>query len=47
MLDFDLAERDDVANKALKKVVRRNIERFPEKFMFEMTEEELANGTSL
>ena len=36
MLDFDLAEMYDVANKALKQAVRRNIERFPGDFMFEM-----------
>jgi len=46
MLDFDLAEMYDVANKALKQAVRRNIERFPEDFMFEMTEEELSNWRS-
>ncbi|MEJ7671635.1 MAG: ORF6N domain-containing protein [Chitinophagaceae bacterium] len=46
MLDFDLAEMYAVANKALKQAVRRNIERFPEDFMFEMTEEELTNWRS-
>jgi len=46
MLDFDLAEMYDVANKALKQAVRRNIERFPGDFMFEMTEEELSNWRS-
>ncbi len=46
MLDLDLAEMYDVANKALKQAVRRNIDRFPEDFMFEMTEEELANWRS-
>ena len=46
MIDFDLAEMYDVANKALKQAVRRNIDRFPEDFMFEMTEEEFANWRS-
>ena len=45
MLDFDLAEMYGVANKALKQAVRRNIERFPEDFMFELTSEE-AEGLS-
>ena len=46
MLDFDLAEMYDVANKALKQAVRRNMDRFPEDFMFEMTQEELTNWRS-
>lgn len=41
MLDFDLAEMYDVANKALKQAVRRNIERFPEDFMFELSTNEV------
>ncbi len=40
MLDFDLADLYDVPTKALKQAVRRNIERFPQDFMFEMTQEE-------
>ncbi len=40
MLDFDLAELYEVPTKALKQAVRRNIERFPEDFMFELTQEE-------
>lgn len=40
MLDFDLAELYDVETKRLKENVRRNIERFPEDFMFELTKEE-------
>jgi len=35
MLDLDLAEMYDVATKVLKQAVRRNIDRFPEDFMFE------------
>jgi len=39
MLDRDLAELYGVETKALKQAVRRNIARFPEDFMFEMTKE--------
>jgi hypothetical protein len=40
MLDRDLAELYGVKTKRLKEQVRRNIERFPEDFMFELTQEE-------
>ncbi len=40
MLDKDLAELYDVETKRLKEQVRRNIDRFPEDFMFELTQEE-------
>ena len=40
MLDFDLAELYQVETRTLKQAVRRNIERFPEDFMFEITETE-------
>lgn len=40
MLDSDLAELYGVENKRLKEAVRRNIERFPKDFMFEITFEE-------
>ena len=40
MLDKDLAKLFGVENKRLKEQVRRNIERFPEYFMFELTNEE-------
>jgi hypothetical protein len=43
MLDRDLAELYGVETKRLKEQVRRNIERFPEDFMFELTKEELTN----
>lgn len=46
MLDRDLAELYQVETKQLKRQVRRNIERFPEDFMFEMTKEEFANWRS-
>ena len=38
MLDFDLALLYNVETKRLKEAVRRNINRFPEDFMFEITE---------
>ena len=37
MLDSDLASLYDVETKQLKRQVRRNINRFPEDFMFELT----------
>ncbi len=40
MLDSDLAELYKVETKQLKRQVRRNIERFPLDFMFELTQEE-------
>lgn len=43
MLDRDLAELYGVETKRLKEAVRRNIDRFPNDFMFEMTQEELEN----
>ena len=43
MLDFDLALLYDVENKRLKASARRNINRFPEDFMFELTEMEFTN----
>ena len=43
MLDFDLAEMYQVETKSLKRAVRRNLERFPDDFMFELTENELEN----
>jgi len=43
MLDFDLAEIYRVETKYLKRAVTRNIERFPDDFMFELTNQEFAN----
>ena len=43
MLDRDLAELYGVETKQLKRAVRRNLERFPADFMFEMNNEELKN----
>lgn len=41
MLDSDLAALYQVETKALKQAVKRNIERFPSDFMFELTKEEV------
>jgi len=43
MLDQDLAELYGVETKRLNEQVRRNSERFPEDFMFQLTDEEFAN----
>ena len=43
MLDRDLAELYEVETKQLKRAVRRNIDRFPADFMFELTKVELEN----
>ncbi|WP_324069779.1 MAG: ORF6N domain-containing protein [Flavobacterium sp.] len=43
MLDFDLAELYETETRILKQAVRRNIERFPDDFMFELTKEEFDN----
>jgi hypothetical protein len=41
MIDRDLAELYGVETAQLKRAVKRNIERFPEDFMFELTKQEL------
>lgn len=46
MIDRDLAELYGVETKRLKEAVKRNLERFPDDFMFEMTKEELENWRS-
>ncbi len=46
MLDRDLAELYDVETRVLNQAVKRNIERFPEDFMFQLTEKELENWKS-
>ena len=43
MLDNDLAEMYEVEVAQLKRQVRRNIDRFPQDFMFELTPEEVAS----
>jgi hypothetical protein len=46
ILDFELAKLYEVETRVLKQAIRRNIERFPEDFMFEVTSEEMKNLTS-
>ena len=41
ILDQDLAALYGIETKQLKRAVRRNIKRFPEDFMFELTMDEL------
>jgi hypothetical protein len=41
MLDRDLAELYEVETRVLNQAVNRNMERFPEEFMFQLTPEEL------
>jgi len=43
MLDRDLAALYSVETKMLKRTVKRNIERFPDDFMFQLTKEEFDN----
>ena len=43
MLDMDLAELYEVETKQLKRAVRRNISRFPEDFMFELSDIEFTD----
>ena len=43
MLDFDLAGIYGVTTKRLKEQFRRNAERFPNDFAFELTNQELTN----
>jgi phage regulator Rha-like protein len=46
MLDMDLAELYGVETKQLKRAVRRNLSRFPDDFMIELTHAELKNWRS-
>lgn len=46
MLDRDLADLYKVETRVLKQAVRRNIERFPKDFMFELTKDEFKNWRS-
>lgn len=46
MLDRDLAALYGIETRVLKQAVRRNITRFPEDFMFELSKEEFQNLTS-
>ena len=42
MIDRDLAELYGVENRVLNQAVKRNMERFPERFRFQLTKEEMA-----
>ena len=46
MLDMDLSTIYEVETRVLKQAVRRNLDRFPEDFMFELTFEEMNNLVS-
>ena len=46
LLDFDLAELYNTETRIPKQAVRRNSNRFPEDFMFELTEDEINNLVS-
>ncbi len=46
MLDFDLAKLYGVPTKVLKQSVKRNLNRFPEDFMFELTMPEATSARS-
>jgi len=46
MLDRDLAELYQVETRRLNEQVKRNIERFPEEFMFQLSKEEFENWKS-
>jgi hypothetical protein len=46
MIDRDLAEMYGVETRILNQAVKRNLKRFPEDFMFQMTAEELDNWKS-
>lgn len=47
MIDRDLAELYGVETKVLKQAVRRNTERFPKDFMYEMNKKDFENWRSL
>ena len=46
MLDRNLAEMYNVETRVLNQAVKRNMERFPEDFMFQLTDEEFQNWKS-
>ena len=46
MLDRDLARLYEVETKVLNQAVKRNIKRFPEDFMFQLSEDEFRNWRS-
>ena len=45
LLDSDLAEMYGVETRALVQAVKRNIDRFPEDFMFQLSEHEFLSGS--
>jgi hypothetical protein len=47
ILDFHLAELYEVSTKVLNQAVKRNVERFPEDFMFQLTKDEAKELESL
>ena len=46
MLDFDLADMYEVETRVLNQAIKRNIESFPEDFMFRLTKEEWGEVSS-
>lgn len=46
MLDFDLADLYRVETRVLVQALKRNLERFPEDFMFQLSKDELKNWRS-
>ena len=46
MLDFDLAELYEVETRVLNQAVKRNIDIFPEDFMFQLSQTEWENMSS-
>jgi len=46
MIDRDLAEMYGVETRTLNQAVKRNFERFPDDFMFQLTESEFENWKS-
>ena len=46
MFDFDLAELYQVETKNLNRAVKRNLDRFPDDFMFQLTKDEVENWKS-
>ena len=46
MLDRDLAEMYNVETRVLNQAIKRKMERFPEDFMFQLTDEEFQNWKS-
>jgi len=46
ILDFDLAELYEVETRTLKQAVRRNLDRFPKDFMFELDKDEIDEAVS-